>query len=111
MIGLWSIEMMAWRRVVSICPASKIYGPKAARPKEGSGACRHTDWHRQHGRAEDARGILLAATYEEEQTFSLRPKSPRFLVDQRYLPFGAGLLATFAPNAVLRIKKRNLTEL
>ena len=62
------------------------------------------------GHAEDARSILLAATYEEAQPFSLRPKSPRFLVDRRYLLFGAGLLATLAPDAALRIMKRHLTE-
>ncbi len=63
------------------------------------------------GYAEDSRGILLAATYEEAQPFSLRPKSPRFLTDQRYLLFGAGLLATLAPDAALRIMKRHLKEL
>ncbi|MDP6708856.1 MAG: methylaspartate mutase accessory protein GlmL [Alphaproteobacteria bacterium] len=61
------------------------------------------------GHVRDPGAILRAATFDEAEPFSLRPKSPRCLADGRYLLFGAGLLATVAPDEALRLLKRHLT--
>lgn len=58
----------------------------------------------------NAREILLASTFKKETPFSLRPRSPCFLIDERYLLFAVGLLGNVAPDQAIRIFRRHLKE-
>jgi len=58
----------------------------------------------------DAREILLASTFNEENPFSLRPKTPRFFIDEHYLLFACGLLSTVDPDIAIRILRGHLKE-
>lgn len=60
-------------------------------------------------RGDQAR-LLSAAVLREDSSMLLKPKSPRFLVDSRYLLYAAGLMTEEEPAASLRLMKRYLTN-
>lgn len=57
-----------------------------------------------------AKEVLAAATFKKEVPFSLRPKDPRFFIDEQYILFACGLLSTIAPRAAVRLLRRHLKE-
>ena len=54
--------------------------------------------------------ILKAAAFNPAYPESMRPMSPAFFVDGRYILYAAGLLADTSPTAVLRVLKRHLSK-
>lgn len=60
--------------------------------------------------AHDPARILAGALACSEEPASLRPRSPRFLVDSAYILYAVGLLAAHAPEAALRLAKREMRE-
>lgn len=54
--------------------------------------------------------ILKAAAYRRNNPESLRPISPQFFIDKRYMLYAVGLLADFSPAFALKIMKRYLQE-
>jgi len=52
--------------------------------------------------------ILEGALFSNEDPLSLRPQSPEFFVDRRYILYAIGLLAESAPEKAVRIGKRYL---
>lgn len=59
-----------------------------------------------HGHAPAS--ILEAAIADPAQPDSLRPRTPRLLVDADYMLYAAGLLAAVAPRAALTLSKKSL---
>ena len=60
--------------------------------------------------AEAAKQTALGAGAKVLHVFSflLRPKTPSYYVDERYLMYAAGLLNLVAPDSVLRIMKKSM---
>jgi len=54
--------------------------------------------------------ILEGALFSAQRPFSLKPKSPDFLIDRSYILFAVGLLGEQAPRAALRIGKKYLNK-
>lgn len=52
--------------------------------------------------------ILKGALFSEKEPLSLRPKSPAFFIDSRYILYAIGLLSEKMPEKALRIGKRYL---
>lgn len=52
--------------------------------------------------------ILEGALFSNEDPLSLRPQSPEFFVDRRYILYAIGLLAESAPEKAVRIGKKYL---
>ncbi|HIE53015.1 MAG TPA: MutL protein [Armatimonadetes bacterium] len=52
--------------------------------------------------------ILREALASPDQPWSLKPRSPRLLIDRRYVLWALGLLSISHPETALRIMKRNL---
>jgi uncharacterized protein (TIGR01319 family) len=57
------------------------------------------------------RDILRKVLFEEANPHILKPKSPRFYLDTKYLLYAAGLLAPTEPAAALALMKRYLKEI
>lgn len=55
--------------------------------------------------------ILKGALFSEKEPLSLRPKSPHFFIDNRYVLYAIGLLSEKMPEKALRIGKKYLREL
>jgi len=58
--------------------------------------------------ASDPRAALEAALADSNDPESLRPKSPRLLLDRYYLLYACGLLASVEPKAALEVALDNL---
>jgi uncharacterized protein (TIGR01319 family) len=56
------------------------------------------------------RDILEHALFREESRHILRPKSPKFYVDEQYILYAAGLLAQTNPKSALAIMKKYLKQ-
>jgi len=54
--------------------------------------------------------ILKGALFSEKEPLSLRPKSPHFFIDSRYILYAIGLLSEKMPDKALRIGKKYLGE-
>jgi uncharacterized protein (TIGR01319 family) len=54
--------------------------------------------------------ILKGALFSEKDPLSLRPKSPEFFIDSRYILYAIGLLSEKEPEKALRIGKKYLRE-
>lgn len=52
--------------------------------------------------------ILQSAIFDPREPWSLKPASPKGLIDQSYIMFGIGLLSEDHPDAALRMAKRYL---
>jgi uncharacterized protein (TIGR01319 family) len=59
----------------------------------------------------DARKILEVVSYDSNFPLLLKPKSPRFWVDQYYILYAMGLLAVSFPEAAFRIMKNCLKQI
>jgi uncharacterized protein (TIGR01319 family) len=57
------------------------------------------------------RGILEHALFQEERRHILKPKNPKFYVDEQYIFYAAGLLAQTNPKSALALMKKYLKEL
>ena len=55
--------------------------------------------------------ILKGALFSGKDPLSLRPKSPEFFIDSRYILYAIGLLSEKAPEKALRIGKKYLQEI
>ena len=55
--------------------------------------------------------ILEGALYNKNEQFSLRPESPLFYGDNRYITFAAGLLSKYYPEQALRILIKYLARI
>ena len=53
--------------------------------------------------------VLKAALYDERNPESMRPKNPKFYLDDSYVLYACGLLAAEYPDKALRIAKKYLT--
>ncbi len=58
----------------------------------------------------DPRGILERVLFQETSRHILRPRNPRFYVDEEYILYAAGLLAQTEPKAALALMKSYLKE-
>lgn len=56
------------------------------------------------------RDILEHALFQEESRHILRPKSPKFYVDEQYILYAAGLLAQTNPKSALALMKKYLKQ-
>ncbi len=54
------------------------------------------------------RAILGSALFDESEPFSLRPRQPRMMVDQKYILYACGLLTGVAPEAALGLGMKYL---
>ncbi len=54
------------------------------------------------------RAILESALYDASEPFSLRPRQPRMMVDQKYILYACGLLSGVAPEAALELGMKYL---
>jgi uncharacterized protein (TIGR01319 family) len=54
------------------------------------------------------KGILEHTLFREENRHILRPKSPRFYIDEQYIFYAAGLLAQTNPKSALALMKKYL---
>ncbi len=61
--------------------------------------------------SENPSDILKAGNFNEDNPVSLKPISPKFLIDKTYILSSMGLLAQDYPNVALRIMKKYLIEL
>lgn len=59
----------------------------------------------------DPKDILEHALFREESRHILKPKNPKFYVDEQYILYAAGLLAQTNPKSALAIMKKYLKEL
>jgi len=59
----------------------------------------------------DPEAILRSCIYIREKPFSLRPKTPVFYIDEKYIMYAIGLLSEINPGKALRIAKRHLKRL
>ena len=59
----------------------------------------------------DPRKILEKVLYQESTPHILKPKSPRFYLDTKYILYAAGLLVPSEPGAALALMKRYLKEI
>lgn len=55
--------------------------------------------------------ILKACNFDEEQSDSLRPMNPKYLLDKTYILSAMGLLSMREPDLALRILKKYLVEI
>lgn len=55
--------------------------------------------------------ILKACKFDEEQSDSLRPMNPKYLLDKTYILSAMGLLASKQPDLALRMMKKYLIEI
>jgi len=53
---------------------------------------------------------LNGALFSEKDPLSLRPKSPEFFIDSRYILYAVGLLSEKEPEKALRIGKKYLRK-
>ena len=58
----------------------------------------------------EPRYVLEGASTGDSETLSLKPRSPRYVLDSKYILFAIGLLAGSEPNKALRIAKKYLVE-
>jgi uncharacterized protein (TIGR01319 family) len=58
-----------------------------------------------------ANKILDAILFNSQNPFSLKPKSPDFYIDSKYILYGIGLLSEIEPAAALRIARKYLRKL
>ena len=54
--------------------------------------------------------IMMAGTFDKENSVSLRPKHPKMLIDKTYILSSMGLLAQDYPDKAVRIMKKYLIE-
>ncbi|MFC1945878.1 methylaspartate mutase accessory protein GlmL [Chloroflexota bacterium] len=54
--------------------------------------------------------VLEAALFDKMNPFSLKPKSPDFYIDQKYMLYGIGLLSEVEPVIALRVAKKYLVK-
>lgn len=59
----------------------------------------------------DPHRVLSGAVFRQEAPHVLKPKAPRFYLDQKYILFAVGLLAQSDPVKALRIVKKYLTQI
>ena len=57
------------------------------------------------------REVLLGALFREEDVFSLKPKNPRFYLDEHYIFYAIGLLSQVEPKKALNIAKKYLKQI
>jgi len=55
--------------------------------------------------------ILEATVFSETNPFSLKPKTPHFYLDQKYLLYAVGLMAEVEPEKALRVAKKYLMRI
>jgi uncharacterized protein (TIGR01319 family) len=55
--------------------------------------------------------ILEASVFTESNPFSLKPKTPRFYLDQEYLLYAIGLMSEIEPEKALKVAKKHLTKI
>lgn len=60
--------------------------------------------------SQEPSNILEGVLFSNEDPLSLRPQSPEFFVDKRYILYAIGLLAERAPEKAVRIGKRYLEQ-
>lgn len=58
----------------------------------------------------DPRKILEGAIFDENRSDILKPKSPRYYVDESYILYAAGLLAASNPKEAFHLMKKHLKE-
>ena len=58
-----------------------------------------------------ANKILDAVLFNPQNPFSLKPKSPDFYIDSKYILYGIGLLSEIEPAVALRIARKYLRKL
>jgi uncharacterized protein (TIGR01319 family) len=58
--------------------------------------------------SDDPRQILEGALFDEANPFVLKPRSPRFYLDEQYILFAVGLLAQVEPEKALLLAKKYL---
>ncbi len=56
-------------------------------------------------------GILQETVYSEANPFSLKPQSPDFYLDEKYLLYAIGLMSEVDPDKALRVAKKYLRRL
>jgi uncharacterized protein (TIGR01319 family) len=61
--------------------------------------------------SDDPGAILGETKYSAKDPFSLRPRNPVYLLDQRYLLYAVGLLGEMEPDRALRIGKKYLSAI
>ena len=59
----------------------------------------------------DSRQVLEGATFQQELPNILKPKEPKFYIDQKYILFAIGLLAQSNPAKAFRIIKKYLVQI
>ena len=59
----------------------------------------------------DPRHVLEGAAADKDEPYILKPRSPAFLLDEKYIMFAIGLLSQSEPNKALRIIKKYLKTL
>jgi uncharacterized protein (TIGR01319 family) len=57
------------------------------------------------------RKVLEGALFRENDAFSLKPKNPRFYLDEHYIFYAIGLLSQVEPQKALKIAKKYLTQI
>lgn len=57
------------------------------------------------------REVLEGALFREEDAFSLKPKNPRFYLDEHYILYAVGLLSQVEPKKALNIAKKYLKQI
>jgi uncharacterized protein (TIGR01319 family) len=57
------------------------------------------------------REVLEGALFKEENAFSLKPKNPRFYLDEHYIFYAVGLLSQVEPKKALNIAKKYLKQI
>lgn len=60
---------------------------------------------------ENREGILQGAVFKSAESMVLKPLSPRFYIDQKYILAAMGLLREIAPSAALRMLKKYMLPL
>ena len=61
--------------------------------------------------SQNPRTILEGALFREENPFILKPKNPRFYVDEQYVLYAVGLLSQVEPEKALLLAKKYLKQI
>jgi uncharacterized protein (TIGR01319 family) len=61
--------------------------------------------------SQNPRMILEGALFREENPFILKPKNPKFYVDEKYILYAVGLLSQVEPEKALSLAKKYLKQI
>lgn len=62
-------------------------------------------------RAENRREMLEHALFREEEPFILKPRDPKFCIDEQYILYAVGLLSQVEPEKVLNLARKYLKQI